>query len=114
MNEGLKAKLAEIDALKSEIDKLRPLKQDQEQRIFQKLRLDWNYHSNAIEGNQLTQGETRQFLMEGLTANGKPLKDYLDIRGHDHVISYLLEFSRQKVELTEATIREMHKILLVE
>ena len=33
-------------------------------RAFQKLRLNWNYHSNAIEGNQLTYGETVALLMQ--------------------------------------------------
>ena len=56
--------LARIDALKTEIDQLRPLKPEVEHRIMQKFRLDWNYHSNAIEGNSLTLGETRAFLLE--------------------------------------------------
>jgi Fic family protein len=106
--------LAQVDALKAEIDKLRPLKPEVEHRIMQKFRLDWNYHSNAIEGNSLTLGETRAFLLEGLTANGKPMKDHLDIKGHDDLIMFLELFIRRKETLTEAAIREMHKILLKE
>lgn len=114
MAANLKELLAKVDALKAQVDAVRPLSVDQEQRIFQKLRLDWNYHSNAIEGNKLTQGETRVFLLEGLTAQGKPLKDHLDIKGHNQVIDFLIEFIHHKAELSEAVIREMHKILLVE
>ena len=106
--------LAEIDSLKAEIERLRPLKPEVEHKIMQKFRLDWNYHSNAIEGNQLTLGETRAFLMEGLTASGKPLKDHLDIKGHNELIDFLQLYIQQKQELTEADIREMHKILLRE
>jgi Fic family protein len=106
--------LTQVDALKTEIDKLRPLKPEDERRIMQKFRLDWNYHSNAIEGNSLTLGETRAFLLEGLTANGKPLKDHLDIKGHDELITFLELFIQKKEILTEAAIREMHKILLKE
>lgn len=106
--------LAQVDRFKAELDALRPLKPEQEAAIFQKLRLEWNYHSNAIEGNKLTLGETKLLLMEGLTANAKPLKDYLDIKGHNHVIDFLLEFVRRNEQLTEAVIREMHKLLLVE
>ncbi len=80
---------------------------------MQKFRLWWTYHSNAIEGNVLTQGETEMFLMEGLTAKGKPLKDHLDLRGHSNAINYLLDFVR-KQELTEVSIRALHKILLAE
>lgn len=81
---------------------------------MQKFRLWWTYHSNAIEGNTLTQGETAMFLMEGLTAKGKPLKDHLDLRGHSNAINYLIGFIRDKEVLTEAAIRKLHEILLVE
>ncbi|MEM7344620.1 MAG: Fic family protein, partial [Chloroflexota bacterium] len=54
--------LTKIDDLKFQIDQLRPINAKQEPRIKQKLRLDWNYHSNALEGNTLTLGETRAFL----------------------------------------------------
>ena len=106
--------IIQVDTLKTEIDNLRPLKPEDERRIMQKFRLDWNYHSNAIEGNSLTLGETRAFLLEGLTANGKPLKDHLDIKGHDDLITFLELFIHKKDILTEAAIREMHKILLKE
>lgn len=43
-----------VDELKAAIDALRPIDWEQEQRIMQKFRLEWNYHSNAIEGNTLT------------------------------------------------------------
>ncbi|MBK9596884.1 MAG: hypothetical protein IPO60_00820 [Flavobacteriales bacterium] len=50
--------LDRIDSLKSELDALRPLAPEDEQRLWQKLRLEWNYNSNHIEGNTLTYGET--------------------------------------------------------
>ena len=107
--------LQTIDQLKAEIDALRPLPPETEQRILQKFRLDWNYHSNAMEGNSLTQGETEIFLLEGLTAKGKPLKDHLDIKGHNTAIDFLLDFVRHPdALLTEADLRELHRILLVE
>lgn len=106
--------LPEADRLKAELDALRPLDPEREARVLQKFRLWWTYHSNAIEGNVLTQGETEVFLMEGLTAKGKPLKDHLDLRGHSEAINYLLALVRSQEPLTEHTIRELHKILLVE
>ena len=106
--------LKEIDRLRSEIDKLRPLPPEVEQRILQKLRLEWNYHSNAIEGNTLSYGETVAFLMHGLTAKGKPLKDHLDIRGHNEAINFLLGMVKDDRPLIEADIRSLHKMVLVE
>lgn len=106
--------IKEIDDLKSEIDSLRPIDKTQENRIMQKFRLDWNYNSNAIEGNSLDYGETAAFLMHGITAKGKPLKDYLDIKGHNEVIDYLSYLIKNKEDLSEKDIRAMHQMLLIE
>ena len=106
--------LTKIDGLKAKLDSLRPLTADQEARIRQKMRLDLNYHSNAIEGNQLTFGETKAFLLHGVTAQGKPFRDYLEIRGHDQALDYLAQLVRGQSPLTEVVIRELHKIILVE
>lgn len=106
--------IQQIDTLRAEIESLRPIDREQEARVLQKFWLDWNYHSNAIEGNTLTYGETRAFLLHGLTAQGKPFRDYLDMKGHKDAIEYLEELVRQQAPLTEVAIREMHRILLVE
>jgi len=106
--------LKRIDTLKAEIDALRPLDAAQERRTMQKFRLDWTYHSNAIEGNTLTYGETRAFLLHGITAQGKPFRDYLDIKGHHEALDYLTDFVQQNITLTEAHIRELHRIIMVE
>ena len=102
----------DLDRLKAELDALRPLAPEQEQRVLQKFRLDWNYHSNAIEGNSLTLGETRSLLLHGLTAEGKPLRDHLDIKGHDEAVRGLEEIVHDDRPLTEQFIREMHQVLL--
>ena len=105
---------AALDRLKADLDALRPLAPEQEQRVLQKFRLDWNYHSNAIEGNSLTLGETHSLLLHGLTAEGKPLRDHLDIKGHNEAILGLEEVVHDTRPLTEQFIREMHQVLLSE
>src|ERR1700744_6267818 len=106
--------IQEVDALKKQVDELRPLPEDVEGRVMQKLRLDWNYHSNAIEGNKLNYGETVAFLMEGITAKGKPLKDHLDIRGHNEAINFLLSIVKDARPVSEVDIRSLHAMILVE
>ena len=78
--------LESIDRLKNELDALRPLPADVVERVEQKLRIESNYHSNAVEGNSLTLGETRSLILRGLTARGKPMRDHLDIEGHDRAV----------------------------
>lgn len=103
-----------IGELKTQIDALRPINAETEQKIMQKFRLDWNYHSNNLEGNSLTFGETKSFLLHGITAEGKPLKDHLDIKGHNEAILLLDDVIKANRPLTETFLRELHEIILHE
>lgn len=98
--------------LKEDLDKLRPISTDQEAKIMQKLRLDWNYHSNSLEGNSLTFGETRALILEGITAHGKPFKDAFEIEGHNEALELVEEIIKKDYPLTEAFIRDLHKLIL--
>lgn len=106
--------IAEIDRLKAELDDLRPLPADAVGRVAQKLRIEWNYHSNAIEGNTLTLSETRALILHGLAAGGKPLRHHLDIEGHDDAVKAIEGTDRDDDALNQAFIRNLHRILLKE
>ena len=101
-----------LDNLKLELDKFRPIDESLLSTIQEKLRIDWTYNSNAIEGNTLTYGETDFFLREGLTSEGKPLKDYLEAKNHAESIDLLHDYIRQKRKLSEGLIKELHALLL--
>ena len=103
-----------IMLLKEELDSLRPLRPEVVAQIEQKLRIEANYHSNAIEGNTLTFGETRSLILHGLTAHGKPMRDHLDIEGHDSAVKAIEAAAQDEHELTEVFIRNLHQILLKE
>ena len=105
---------SQIKALKNELDSLRPLSKEQEGMIMQKFRLDWNYHSNHLEGNSLTYGETKALILFGLTAQGKPLKDHFEMTGHDEAVKWIEDVVKQERPLTENFIRELHTLLLKE
>ncbi len=100
--------------LKSDLDTLRPLIKEDELRIIQKFRLDWNYHSNHIEGNSLTYRETKALILFGITAQGKPLKDHFEMSGHDKAVKWIMDIIKQDRPLTENFIRELHKLILKE
>lgn len=106
--------LEKAEKLKAELDALRPLDAEAEARIMQKFRLDWNFHSNNIEGNSLTYGETKALILFGITAQGKPLKDHFEITGHNEAINWILEIVKGETVLTEKFIRELHTLLLKE
>jgi len=110
----LKIALQQLDALKEKVDEHRPLSKDQNDRLWQKLRLDWNYHSNSIEGNTLSMNETRSFLLHGITAKGKPYRDYVEMDGHNKVLQKLDTIIVKENMITESLIKDLHEQILVE
>lgn len=80
--------------------------------IVSRLRTDWTYHSNGIEGSTLTRGETHFFLNEGLTAQGKPFKDFLDAQNHAEAIDILFDVVANKRPISEAFIKDINALIL--
>lgn len=104
--------LQEVDSLADRLGRLKPLSPEKRAKVLHKLRLNWNFHSNAIEGNRLNYGETIALLLHGVTAKGKPLKDHLDIQGHEAAIEGMFDMIKSKRPLTQTDIRELHKTVL--
>jgi Fic family protein len=106
--------LADIDRLKSVLDGYYPISNDRLQKINYKFRLEWNYHSNKMEGGTLTFEETRSVMMAQLEIHGKPLRDVLEMRGHDEVIKNIQKIGRGAIRLTENRIKDIHKAIIFE
>ncbi len=109
---GSMKELEKIDNLQAKIDAFRPFSKELLSLWQERLRIDWTYNSNAIEGNTLTYGETAFFLREGLTSEGKPLKDYLEAKNHAEAIDYLHAVVQSKQKLTEGFIKALHSLLM--
>jgi len=102
-------------ALRSEWDALQPLSPECDRRLWQKLRLEWNYHSNHIEGNTLTYGETELLLIHGQTHGNHTLREYEEMQAHDVGIAHLRELAEERTRLiSETDIRNLNKIILKE
>ncbi len=113
--ETVSALLTLADALKARIDahkaRLHP-DADLWPKILEKMRVDWTYHSNAIEGSTLSRGDTLFFLQEGLTVEGKPFKDFLDARNHAEAIDLLFDVVANARPISEGLVKEINALLL--
>ncbi|MFZ2900416.1 MAG: Fic family protein [Saprospiraceae bacterium] len=106
--------LQQADALRQELDRLSPLKEADEQRLWQKLRLEWNWNSNHIEGNTLTYGETKLLLLFEETTGDHNTRELDEMRAHDVAVEMIRQWARDPERmLSEANIRELNKIILV-
>ena len=78
--------LKEINSLYQELQKLKPLKKEDEERLWKKFRLDWNYNSNHMEGNTLTYGETELLLMFDKITGDHEAREIDEMRAHDIIV----------------------------
>ena len=71
------------------------------------------YHSNAIEGNMLSVGETRQVVELGMTLTGKSLKDQAEAKNLGQATDFLEKLVRNPgIPITESDIRQIHTVVL--
>lgn len=106
--------LHRIDELQARIVAAGPLSPEAKRKLDYRFRLDWNYHSNVMEGSQLTRQETRTIMMGNITVEGKPIRDVLEMQGHDEVVSTLLGMASGELNLSEKRIKEIHKAIMHE
>lgn len=103
-----------IDAIKAKVATFGELTIEQKKKINYKFRLEWNFNSNSMEGNTLTIEETRSVMVGNLTVNDKPLKDVLEMQGHDQIISDILRIGKGELRISEKRICEIHKSIMYE
>lgn len=107
--------LQPLDALRDEWQALQPLAAEHEARLWKKLRLEWNYHSNHIEGNTLTYGETELLLLHDRTTGNHSHREYLEMKAHDVGIEHVRTLAADKDRLiSESDIRDLNRIILKE
>ena len=102
-------KLQVCDELKAKLDGLRPFPIETIQSLKEYYRVGLSYTSNAIEGNSLTESETKIVIEEGLSVHGKPLKDIYEAVGHADAFTQLKSLAlNKKIELQD--ILQLHSV----
>lgn len=101
--------LQKIDENQLLINQNRPLDQEQVKNLKDYFKVGITYSSNAIEGNTLTETETKVVLEEGITIAGKPLRDHMDAVGHARAFDYLWELAKRPL-ITEDDIKHLHRL----
>jgi len=101
--------IKEIDLLKNSLDALR----DQDSfKIADALSLEYTYNSNQIEGNTLTLQETNLVVNEGITIDGKSMREHLEAINHSDAIAFVKELVNKDTAITERIILQLHNLVL--
>ncbi len=103
--------LTQLDALKARLDRIRPLAPDLVENLREVYNIRLTYHSNAIEGNTLTQSETQIVIEKGITIGGKPLKDHLEAINHVEAIDFIRDLAMDERAIAEWDIRQIHGLV---
>ncbi len=87
----------------------------QKLKVLARLRTLWTHHSTALEGNSLTEGDTRLVLEEGVTISGKPIKDHEEVVGHVKALEAMAEIcDRSPPFLAMEDLHRMHTLIVGE
>lgn len=77
-------------------------------KAYYRVGLTWA--SNALDGNSLTEIETKVLIEDRITIGGKPLRDTFEAVNHAEAYDYMFELINNK-EITEYDILHLHKLL---
>lgn len=114
MPERLRPLIEAINRLKAELDALQPMPREAEDRLWKKLRMEWNYNSNHIEGNTLTYSEAEALIFFDRTSGDHTLQEYEEMRAHDVAIAMVKQWAAaHDRQLTQADIRALNEVILV-
>jgi Fic family protein len=94
---------------KKRIDALHPFPPETLASLKKYFRVGLTYTSNAIEGNSLTESETKVLIEDGLTVSGKPLRDIYETLGHAKAYGYIYDILSAKT-ITEDHIKTLHRL----
>ena len=104
-----------IDQLSATYHSLLPMSPENQRRWDKKVRLEFNYNSNHIEGNTLTYGETQLLLLFDETHGSHPMRDYEEMKAHDVAFQKIKEWAADtETPLTEQDIKNLNQIILVQ
>jgi len=105
--------LDQIHQKKTQIDKLRPLSDEQVKNLKNVYDIQLTYNSNAIEGSTLTYSETKLILNEGITIGGKSMNEHLETINHKEAIGFIEELAKiDTKEITLTDIKNIHLLIL--
>ena len=105
----MKDKFNSINLYKTRIDKINPPREWNE-KFLNDLKINFTFHSNKLENNSITYGQTLKFLKEAVTPKEVPVKDCIDIRNHYDVLDSV--FKIYKDEINSASIKHLHSELM--
>ena len=98
-----------LDLYQNIINELRPFEGEMLNQVKEFYRVGLTWTSNALEGNSLTESETKVLIEDGLTVGGRPLKEMFEAVDHAKAYDYMFTLLGNK-EIDKKDILYLHKL----
>ena len=108
MSYANKEAIEKIDTIKSVLDTYRPFSEHVVKQLRDYYRIGMTYSSNAIEGNTLTESETKVVIEDGITIGGKTIREHSEAIGHARAYDYI--YSLLDRDLSGDDLLHLHKL----
>lgn len=83
------------------------------EQIYKQSKIDELYHSNRIEGNALTFGESRTVVEDDVSLSGKPTRDQIEARNLAHALDFIRDAAMNvDSPITQHIVRQIHFLIL--
>ena len=105
--------LQKAEELKARIDKHRPIRSQMLNEIKEYFRIGFTYTTNALEGNTLSESETKVIIEDGITVGGKSIREHQEATGHSNAYSFMYSLIKNQ-KISEKDIKELHRIFFKE
>lgn len=110
MDEMIDSKLERIDQLREKIQEMPRLSSAEIAQLRQYYKVGLTYSSNALEGNSLTEIETKVVIEDGITIGGKSVREHFEAIGHSDAVEFLYEAVKSPLDVTEELIKTIHHL----
>jgi Fic family protein len=112
MSADLPGLYAQLSELKGYLDAFRPFDPHQIEKLHEAFDTEYTYHSNKIEGNTLTLGETHLVINKGITVGGKTVREHLEAINHAEAVTVLRSLAGRDQDVTEKTVNDLHALVM--
>ncbi len=111
---SLQDNIRRIEDLRKELTGLLPMSAEQQRKLDEKIRLEFHYNTNHIEGNTLTYGETKLILLFDQVVKNHKGREIEEMKASEVAYQYMENFAEDTERpFSEQFIKDLNRILLV-
>jgi len=103
----MKSEIAALNDLMKELKSLEPFSLDEMKRVWCTKKVEYIYHSEAIDRNSLSLLDTKLIVEDAITVGGKPLEHLFYAESHRNAYDLIVSIGQSAKELNANNLKEI-------